>query len=704
MGSRVYGNDFHLFYRGILFFSMIGTFIFKMRYLLALTAALCTLSFPLDHRDLVGPNAVDAPVDCAMRSLQLEWALFLLPERAPLLDVFDALRLDIDCNVTRPTALTSEPKHPYYTAPASRGGGSGALSLLRTLAPAAGAIYADPVGGSDATGTGSVSSPFRTIERALAASRSAGGGGAIVLRAGTFFLPAPIVLSYPDSGLTISAYPREAPVLSGGAALPTLAWSSLGPVPGVTQNATIWVADLSAAANISIPFASLFSPSAGGSAGGASSWRRAVRARFPNADPERDLVPDGYTLAKTWLPPRVPKTPVVQSRPLLGTRTPAACPADACTADGPHGFGPPWAIFCCFFWGTGGTVENLTTGSFWGTSPGPPGGDTFSSPGGMIAGADVAARLSSWASPRDAVVHAITGAMWGNFMWSDLSVNTTEGSIAFGAGGAQARNGGGGDYYFIENLREELDAPGEWFVDPSSKQLFYVANGTAPPPADGWIASQVDNIITLAGTPAAPVSNVTLAGLTFAHTAPTFLSPFTSPSGGDWMFQDGGAVRLSGSFNASIFGSLFVNLGSTGVMLSGFNRRASIVDNEFLAVGECAVISAGLSGDTYDNSLSSSAYGEGLLLSRNLAHEVGQTIKQAGFYYHAMTANATVTGNVFFNGPRAGINVNDAAFGGHLFERNLAFNFVRCASSWARRATVVEANPPPPAPAPQRDK
>jgi hypothetical protein len=82
-----------------------------------------------------------------------------------------------------------------------------------------------------------------------------------------------------------------------------------------------------------------------------------------------------YTKASSWGPPRTPLTNVTQSNPLLGTRPRKVCPADACTTDGPKGAGPPWAIFCCFYHATGGTVEDFTTGNFWGTRPGPPGGE-----------------------------------------------------------------------------------------------------------------------------------------------------------------------------------------------------------------------------------------------------------------------------------------------------------------------------------------
>lgn len=34
-------------------------------------------------------------------------------------------------------------------------------------------------------------------------------------------------------------------------------------------------------------------------------------------------------------------------------------------------------------------------------------------------------------------------------------------------------------------------------------------------------------------------------------------------------------------------------------------------------------------------------------------------------------------GNIFFNGPRSGININDGFGGGNVFQFNLLFNWVR---------------------------
>lgn len=63
--------------------------------------------------------------------------------------------------------------------------------------------------------------PFRTLQRAQQAVRAATGDRRVVLRAGTHFLPEPLVLGPEDSGtsespVVWSAYPDEKVVLSGG--------------------------------------------------------------------------------------------------------------------------------------------------------------------------------------------------------------------------------------------------------------------------------------------------------------------------------------------------------------------------------------------------------------------------------------------------------------------------------------------------------
>merc|ERR1711957_840602 len=84
------------------------------------------------------------------------------------------------------------------------------------------------------------------------------------------------------------------------------------------------------------------------------------------------------------------------------------------------------------------------------------------------------------------------------------------------------------------------------------------------------------------------------------------------------------------------------------------------------------------------------------------AREVGLYEKQSSFYVQARTAQSVIKGNVFFNGPRAGINANDGFGGGDEIAQNLVFSTCRESgdhgpfNSWDRQpflTTVRDGTP-----------
>jgi hypothetical protein len=145
--------------------------------------------------------------DCPARALAVEFAAHANPSlsAAHLQEIADALNGSPEkaagCNVTVPPALLRErssiPRFRPFPLPAS----------------AAGTFYVDFAGGSDSA-AGSQAAPFKTVAHALAATRAGGGGGTIVLRAGTHFVASTLTLTGADSGLTIQGFPGEEAWLS----------------------------------------------------------------------------------------------------------------------------------------------------------------------------------------------------------------------------------------------------------------------------------------------------------------------------------------------------------------------------------------------------------------------------------------------------------------------------------------------------------
>ncbi len=130
----------------------------------------------------------------------------------------------------------------------------------------------------------------------------------------------------------------------------------------------------------------------------------------------------------------------------------------------------------------------------------------------------------------------------------------------------EARGSGinAGQHFYIENVLEELDAPGEWFYDADKQLLYVYPNGTDLTSA--VVTLPIANaIVTVNGTADSPAQNISFLGLTFTQVrwAPvwglwavcqrsasaqvlrspppplvqsrsTFLEAYEVPSGGDW--------------------------------------------------------------------------------------------------------------------------------------------------------------------------
>ncbi len=86
-------------------------------------------------------------------------------------------------------------------------------------------------------------------------------------------------------------------------------------------------------------------------------------------------------------------------------------------------------------------------------------------------------RARTWTHPEGGYMHALHQSMWGSKHYEIVGVDD-DGTIHFRGGWQENRGGGfdpvfrGGyhkDYLFVENIFEELDAPGEWYFDAQNE-------------------------------------------------------------------------------------------------------------------------------------------------------------------------------------------------------------------------------------------
>ena len=587
------------------------------------------------------------------------------------------------------------------------------------------AIYVDPRDGNDLN-NGTESQPIKTINKALSILRNAPANQqkAMYLKGATYYLDSTLNLGLQDSGLTISNWGDGKVVLSGGKLYKT-SWTEykneLKPIqqgldgmadlhlePGTSQKEALFYGKLLSveecssaclqntqcngftyydASSYTHPFMCYlridgqWNPVHDSSGSSYSSQkvnimvadlsdqspndftslfinnRRAVRARYPDGNPETTGLhtnPTGYVpSAVKWLPPSTKE------------------PGKEILITNPNRSG---SYFPYFQIGVGGSVSVFNPPeSYWGTAhPAGGGGFTYRIPTGLQYPTNVSFINRTWSKPSTGVVHAFHCQHWGGWQFKLDKRDNDSQTLTWSHGGFQeARGCDYGAEWYVENIFEELDSPGEWFFDYDTRKLYLYPNSTLP---NEVVGTNLNVLISIKGSQTNPVKNITISDITLAHTATTFLLDYEVPSGGDWTVHREAALVAEGIEGVKVSNCLFYSPGGNGLLLNNYVRGAVIEDNEFVWVGDNAIVAVG-STQLMDGTDGNQPRGTKVV--GNLVHEVGVFGKQVCAYVQSLACETQLIGNVFFNGPRAGININDGFGGGNVLKNNLLFNFVR---------------------------
>ncbi|MCO6489988.1 MAG: right-handed parallel beta-helix repeat-containing protein [Phaeodactylibacter sp.] len=73
--------------------------------------------------------------------------------------------------------------------------------------------------------------------------------------------------------------------------------------------------------------------------------------------------------------------------------------------------------------------------------------------------------------------------------------------------------------YRVENVREALDQPGEWYLNKTSGELFYLAEEGDNPNEMSFFAPVSEQLLVIEGSPGKPVEHLQFEGIRFSHTA-----------------------------------------------------------------------------------------------------------------------------------------------------------------------------------------
>ncbi len=314
--------------------------------------------------------------------------------------------------------------------------------------------------------------------------------------------------------------------------------------------------------------------------------------------------------------------------------------------------------------------------------------------GGTAADAVSKERAARWKFPEGGYIHALHRALWGDFHYV-ITGKDENGDITYEGGWQNNRRTSMHDKYrFVENIFEELDTVNEWFYNKVTKILYYYPPQGLDLKTAKFETPQIAHLFEFRGTEANPVENITIEGLTFTQTLRTFMQNKEPLLRSDWTIYRGGAVLFSGAVNCSLRSCTLFNLGGNAVFFDKFNRDCEVsgcLISEIGASGICFVGDPGavrspsfeyhefvplkqidrIPGPKTDN------YPANCTVSDNLMFDLGLVEKQSAGVELSMCQSIKVSHNTIYDVPRAGINVSEGTWGGHIIEYNDVFNTVK---------------------------
>ena len=184
-----------------------------------------------------------------------------------------------------------------------------------------------------------------------------------------------------------------------------------------------------------------------------------------------------------------------------------------------------------------------------------------------------------------AEVHVFIAWGWVNAIVPISRVDPIRRRIEFADKGA-SQDVRAGNRYFIENVREALDAPGEWFLDKAKSEVLYIPDAPGFPEVPG-VAARHDHIIRCVGNPAAGrfVEHVNFTGFHFTDTTYTLTDQYYTP--------EDACIRMAGTRNCEVRNCDFAWCGGYALRLSDHSERCAFAENRLHHLGQGGVIMVG---------------------------------------------------------------------------------------------------------------
>lgn len=219
-----------------------------------------------------------------------------------------------------------------------------------------------------------------------------------------------------------------------------------------------------------------------------------------------------------------------------------------------------------------------------------------------------------------------------------------------------------GNAFYLENLLEELDQPGEWCLDSEDGMLYFWPPAGSLNTSDEIVLPALDCLVDILGT-----SWLQFSGFTFTETKDGDNYHHEGVEGAGPMFprpglQYGGdALHMKGAENCTIQHNHFDAVGCNAIYLEAHNYRNVVRENEISSPGANGVCLLG-------SKLMHPLFNE---ISDNYIHHVGVLNKYVAGVFAGMSDGNIISHNRIEFVPHHAVNLGNNSSGRNIVEYNL---------------------------------
>lgn len=297
------------------------------------------------------------------------------------------------------------------------------------------------------------------------------------------------------------------------------------------------------------------------------------------------------------------------------------------------------------------------------------------------------AKADEWKNPVGAYIHAMHKHNWGGFSY-EVTGKDENGNLTYIGGWQNNRQMGmHSDFKYIENVREEMTEPGEWYFDKENKRVYVILKPEHS--LDGAEISVNSSFFVFKGC-----KNVRVENIKIRRAKRTFMLTDEPLLRSDWTIYRGGAIYFANSSDCSVSRCSLFDIGTNGVFVDGKNSNITVSKCHFKDLGASGVCFVGKSSSVrsplFDATKGqsfleidkkrgpkSNEYPKSCTVKDCLIEHVGVVEKQATGVEISMSYGISVINTSIYDASRAGINISEGTFGGHIIDGCDVFDTVK---------------------------